>query len=1040
VSDARARRVNDLFGRSLEVEPGDREAFLERACGRTTREEVLRLLRAHDEMGGFLEEPAAARLDMPAALKPGFEIGSYRIVRRVGAGGGGTVYEAEQRSPRRRVALKIRHAALGSSSAQHRFREEAEILARLDHPDVAHVYEAGVHQGLPWFAMEFVADARNIVDHARSLDPRARLRLFARVCDAVHHGHRKGIVHRDLKPGNILVRPDGQPKIIDFGIAQADGAAAADGELAGTPAYMSPEQCVPGGPDVDVRSDVYSLGVVLHEILTGRLPHDVTGLPVREATRRVREEPHAPPPPDLPADLRAVLGRALEPNPTDRYPSAAYLAEEVRRFLAYEPVAAARGNRIHHARLFVRRNPAVVASVAALVVVLAAGVAVSTVFAYRAIAARDREREEANIARLAAAHAALRSYDVPEARRLLGLVTPDMRRFEWNYLAARLDRAERTWGDPDVGDLHLAPWRPGSPLVAAGRGRRDESTVLLVFDNSVSAPAARRRYGGVISSPIARDDRGGRLAWGTYDGWVVIVDAVTLDMTTAVQAYAKATEVRSVAFSPDGVRLVVSSRDADVVLCDPLAGAPVRTVGRVANEARFSPDGTLIALATKDNEVEIWDAADPRPLRTLTGHESRITAVHFDGERIVTASTDGTARIWDAREAREIGRLVEARAEPIHCADLSPDGKLLLTGHQDGTVTLWDTAERRAVETYWGHEGWVKSACFAGDGRALTSARGTVKEWRLPREDRARLARFPRLARDVEYSPDGRRLACAVFDRTVRLFDLSGPPSELVLQGHDEVVQAVAFRPDGGRLASVSADGGIRVWDAETGELVRAASGGDAANLSVSFSPDGRRLVTAGRGGARILDAGTGEALRDLPATSWAWAALFTRDGRRVAVMTSDAWLRVWDVETGAPVAQARANGSEISCATFTADGRTLVTGGGSRVDLWDAGTFRLRATHELPAIYIQGVAPSPDGTRIAVGSWGSVRLIDAATGRTTIEFRDHRAIVWDVAFHPGGEQFASAAGGYEGQGCEARLWGRLSDDPWPPALPPAVR
>jgi WD40 repeat protein/tRNA A-37 threonylcarbamoyl transferase component Bud32 len=1022
------RDLAELFDEAVALDPARRVTLLEglRAEDPALAQELASLLEAHAAAGGFLERPAAARIaGAVRGLEPGQVVGGrYRVVRRVGEGASGAVYEAEQDSPRRRVALKIREAGVTGESAWRRLRDEAEILARLRHPDVAHVYDAGVHEGLPFFAMEFVADARTFVAHARELDLCERLRLFARVCEAVDYGHQKGIIHRDLKPGNILVQPDGQLKIIDFGIARVDGMTAAPGEIVGTPPYMSPEQCVPGNADVDVRSDVYSLGVVLYQILTDRLPHDVSGVTIGEATRRIREEPPAPPPAGLPADLRAILSRALERDRERRYRSAADLGAEVRRFLAHEPVAAVRGGRLYHARLFARRNPTIVVSVAALLLVLGAAATVSIAFAYRAAAARESERHEAYLARIQAAHAALRLFDVAGARRLLALAPPDMRGWEWRYLAGRLDLAERTRRDPDTSHLYVAPPEPGERSIWAGvSGSVRGATVLLAWDESADEPVERRLVDGVIAARIARRPGSATIAWGTFDGRVVLVDGATLDVAATIAAQGE--RVSSIDFSADGRRLASAAELGDVGIWDVEKREKVGTIPRPCYEIRFSPVGRVAALSTAKNVIELWDADKLQLLRAFSGHGARVTELMFDGEgrRLVSASADATVRVWDVETGRELA-VLRGRDQPILCADLDSAGGRCITGHQDGTLTLWDLATGEAIETCWGHDAWLDSVAFADGGRRAVSAErdGAVKTWRVGARDPARHA-VPALARDVEYSPDGRWLASCAADGTVRLYDLSAHGAETVLAGHKDAVQAVAFRADRRTLASLSRDDELRMWELATGRCIASFAGAGDVGLSVGFSRDGRRVVIGGKSRVLVRDAESGEALLDLPTSGWAWTATYSPDGQRIVATCVDGWLRVWDAETGAPVSEARPNEGELSSAAFTADGKTLVTGGGNEVHLWDVATWRLRTTYRLPVVYIQGVAPSPDGSRIAVAASERVHLIETATGRTTIEMREHRTLLWAVAFHPGGTEFATAAGGYEGQGCEIRLW-----------------
>jgi tetratricopeptide (TPR) repeat protein len=383
---SRFAKLDELFTRAIELDAAAREELLEDAARTDSvlADELRALLRAHFETAGsFLSSP-------DAPLAAGRTLGPFRIERVLATGGMGAVYVATQESPRRAVALKVMRAGILAPSAAKRFRHEAEILGRLRHPGIAQVFEAGafVDGGctLPWLAMELVPDALAMTEFARrrALSRDARLRLFAKVCDAVQHGHQRGVIHRDLKPGNILVDGQGEPKVIDFGVARVadadDGSSMFEtrlGQIVGTLAYMSPEQCRGDPRELDVRSDVYSLGVLLYELVCDRLPIDVERVALPEALRRVQEQPPARPRPANPAvsdDLEAVLFKALEKERERRYASASELGADVRRLLAHEPVLARPTTFTYHFRLFARRNKALVAAVAAgaLVLVVAA--------------------------------------------------------------------------------------------------------------------------------------------------------------------------------------------------------------------------------------------------------------------------------------------------------------------------------------------------------------------------------------------------------------------------------------------------------------------------------------------------------------------------------------------------------------------------------------------------------------------------------------------------------------------------------------------
>jgi tetratricopeptide (TPR) repeat protein/tRNA A-37 threonylcarbamoyl transferase component Bud32 len=327
-------------------------------------------------------------------------IGQYRIKRVIASGGMGTVYEAMQEQPRRTVAVKVMRPGVASRSALRRFEFESQLLARLQHAGIAQVYEAGTHDdgtgAVPFFAMEYIPNAKSITEYAKEkrLGTRDRLRLFAPVCDAVHHGHQKGIIHRDLKPGNILVDSHGVPKIIDFGVARATDSDLAVttlqtdvGQLIGTVQYMSPEQCEADPHDIDTRSDVYALGVVLYELLAGLLPYDVTKFPVYQATQVVRERrPMRLSTIDrtLRGDIETVVFKALDKDRERRYQSADELRRDLEHYLKGEPISARPSSIAYQLRVFARRNKALFGAIAAVFIVLLAGAGVSTWQAIRA--------------------------------------------------------------------------------------------------------------------------------------------------------------------------------------------------------------------------------------------------------------------------------------------------------------------------------------------------------------------------------------------------------------------------------------------------------------------------------------------------------------------------------------------------------------------------------------------------------------------------------------------------------------------------------
>ncbi len=1043
-----------IFAAALGKAPGvERRAFLDGACGgdHDLRRRIERLLEADDRTGGILERgpdagpTEAPEPDGPPLLPERVFAGRFKLRQKLGEGGMGEVWVADQAAPvQRRVAIKVVRPGLDSERMLARFDQERQALALMDHPNIAKVLDAGEADGRPYFVMELIKGVpiTDYCDKAR-LSPRERLALFVPVCEAVQHAHQKGVVHRDLKPSNILVALyDGRPvpKVIDFGIAKATGPRLTDrsiytevGALIGTLEYMAPEQAELNNLDIDTRADVYALGAILYELLTGSVPfsrQELQAAGFLEMLRVIREV--EPPRPStklsksgtLPsvADVRRtdpqklvslmrgeldwIILKCLEKDRGRRYQAASGLARDLEHYLADEPVEACPPTALYRLRKFARKHRTALVTAAAFAILLVAGVVVSTWQAVRATSA-GREARDLQIAAEVAKQQALDAKTESDRQRDQVSLTA---------YASGMGLAQRAWEENNV--VRARELLAEVPSEAAGRNLRGFEWFYL---SRVCHPDELTLVGhaGFVFS-VAFSPDGQRLASGSADKTVKTWDSATGKELFALKGHAN--WVRSVAFSPDGQRLASGGSDQTVKIWDSATGKELFTLKGHAGEVMsvaFSPDGQRLASAGRDQTVKIWETATGKELLALKGHADVVASVAFspDGQRLASAGGfDQTVKIWDSATGKELFTL-KGHAVYVWRVAFSPDGQRLASASEDQTAKIWDTATGKELFTLKGHAGWVESVAFSPDGQRLAS-RGidqTVRIWDTATgKELFALKGHAGSVGSVAFSPDGQRLASASGDQTVKIWDSATGKEPFTLKGHAAPVFGVAFSPDGQRLASGSADKTVKIWDTATGKKLFDLSGHADLVTSVAFSPDGQRLASGSTDKTvKIWDSATGKELFTLKGhASGVTGFAFSPDGQRLASGGYDKTVKIWDSASRKELFTLKGHAGWVTSVAFSPDGQRLASASVDQtVKIWDSATGKELFTLKGHAGWVQSVAFSPDGQRLASASNDqTVKIWDSATGKELFALKGHAGNVGGVAFSPDSQRLASAS------------------------------
>ncbi len=853
----------------------------------------------------------------------------YDFGEAIGKGGMGRVIKARDRRLGRRVAIK--ELLPSGRDAARRFEREARITARLQHPAIVHVYEAGVWAGgEPFYAMNHVdgEPLSDVIKQRPELDDRLALvpNVIA-VAEALAYAHNENVIHRDLKPSNILIGAFGETVVIDWGLAKDLGVPSDpqeslamrrragpdetnDGSIVGTPAYMPPEQA--RGEPVDRRADVYSLGALLYHVIASHAPY--ASAPAGDTLEQVKAGPCPPVEqlqPATPIDLVTIVRKAMARDPGDRYHDAGEIVDELRAFQAGQLIAARNYTRWELLRRWLGKHRVVVgiATAAAVVLVIVGAISIQRILHEKrkeqlaladSVARRNSLLEERGRSELLAGQAGRAAVNLAEAARdglrggARGLLLADaLRPFE-----AQVKR------------LH-ASGAPGSAAFAAD-GRVftiDDGIFVFDGDEKVFSAATKphrlliTRHGRVIT---VDGDRVVRVwsATGALERELVGHTAEILDAHLSADGRSLATG------SADGTARVWDLDGSKVVIAQCGDGLPVTAV-------RLSPDGNTVVSATDDNVMCYWDATNGAQLYLLRGHRGRIQTIRWSPDParklVLTASADGTALLWNPFDGKPVLQPIFHDGRAIASAEFSSDGRLIVTAGGDQLARLWAVPDdippddpslrARELRRFAGHSSTLTAAVFDSKGERIATAGvdNKAKVWDVATGELLATFEHPDVVTSVAFSPDDKRLLTASTDHSAGLWDLERGASKRPFEV-DAVVEAIAMSRDG-NVAVGRADSRISVWRAGTGtpEILRDHT---ASVLSIAYSPDGKLLASAGEDTVvLVFDARTHAKLQSLGGHERAIRSIaFLNAGRELATAGEEGIVRVWDLASGSIV------------------------------------------------------------------------------------------------------------------------------------------